>query len=196
MILLLKSIFLGIVIAAPVGPMAILCMNRTLNKGFFSGLATGFGIASADGIYACIVGFGLTAISNFLIAHAKIIHVIGGLLLCYIGIKILLSKQTSSNTKSKSSSDFLSSFFLTLTNPMTVIAFIAVFSGLGIGTTHPDFIRAITIIFGIFLGSFFWWLTLSMTITIVHHRIESELTKWVNLISGLIILGFGLWMIF
>lgn len=194
MILLLKSIMLGFVVAAPVGPMALLCMSRVLSKGFFSGLITGLGIASADGVYACIVGFGLSAVSNFLIAHTKIIHIMGGLLLCYIGIKIFLSKQASNNGKPKSSGDYFSSFFLTLTNPMTIVAFIALFSGLGVGTTHPDILHAFTTIIGIFLGSLLWWLVLVTTVMIIHHKVESKFTQWVNVISGLIIAGFGFWM--
>jgi len=193
--LIIKAIIIGFSIAAPVGPMAILCINRTLNTGFLIGIITGLGIATADAVYGCIVGFGLTAVSNYLITHKTIIHIIGGLILCYLGIKILFSKPQSKVAEPKISGNYLSAFFSTLMNPMTIIAYIAVLSGIGIGITNPDVLHAIAVVLGIFVGSSIWWLILSTAVTVARRKTNPTVTRGINILSGLIILGFGVWII-
>jgi threonine/homoserine/homoserine lactone efflux protein len=198
MLLLLKSIFMGIAIVAPIGPIAILCINRTLKYGFLAGAITGIGVATADGLYGCISGFGLTFLSNFLVSHQFIIRVIGGILLCYLGVRAFFKAQISDSVKSNKKTytgDCISAFILTLTNPMTIIIFIGVFAGMGVGSTYTGYTHAIIIVAGIFLGSLLWYLILSSLISILHKKINTGIMRWINRISGIIIVAFGIFAI-
>src|SRR5690348_5648959 len=135
----LKGLILGFSIAAPVGPIGVLCIRKTLQFGRFSGLFSGLGAAAADAIYAVIAGFGLTFVSNFLLAGQYWFQLIGGVFLLYLGWKTFVAKpEEQSNHLSHSNllHDFASTFFLTLTNPMTILSFLAVFAGLGLSRTQ------------------------------------------------------------
>jgi threonine/homoserine/homoserine lactone efflux protein len=195
--LFLKGLILGFAIAAPVGPIGILCIQRSLHDGFRVGLMTGMGAALADGTYGLIAGFGLTAVSSLLITHQFWIRIIGGLFLLYLGLKLIL--KPIQERKPAGSSDrspwhaFGTTYLLTLTNPATILSFVAVFAGLGLGTTNPDLIQAIILVTGIIIGSALWWLFLSGGVAfILHKRINSSFMKIINWISGGIILVFGL----
>lgn len=134
----MKGLIIGFAIAAPVGPIGILCIQRSLHNGFKIGLMTGLGAAFADGTYGLIAGFGLTAFSSVLISYQFWIRLLGGLFLVYLGIKLFLmpAKEKSANNPDKSIwHAFGSTYFLTLTNPATILLFVAVFAGLGLGTT-------------------------------------------------------------
>ena len=132
--LFFKGFIIGFSIAAPVGPIGILCIQRTLAGSNIQGLVTGLGAATADAIYGFIAAFGLTFISRFLVEHSVWFRVIGGLFLCYLGIRAFLSKpqnQAVSVTNRNTLSSYGTTFFLTLTNPMTILFFAGVFAGLG-----------------------------------------------------------------
>lgn len=192
-----KGLLIGFAIAAPVGPIGILCIQRSLHDGFKIGFMTGVGAALADGTYGLIAGFGLTAISSLLIAQQFWIRMIGGLFLLYLGIKLILKpprEKSAKTTYDKSSLHACgTTFLLTLANPATILSFIAVFAGLGLGTIHPDFIHALILVLGITLGSAAWWLSLSSFIAfILHKRVSSSFMKSVNWIAGAILFGFGL----
>ncbi len=138
--LFLKGLVIGLAIAAPVGPISVLCIQRSLSDGFKIGFMTGIGAALADGTYGLIAGFGLTTISSMLVAQQFWIRIIGGLFLLYLGIKTFLtSPRQQSTTKNSEKSSWhacATSYFLTMTNPITILSFIAVFAGLGFnGTT-------------------------------------------------------------
>lgn len=191
----LKGFLMGLAIAAPVGPIGILCIQRSLHQGFKIGFMTGMGAAIADGTYGLIVGFGFTALSSMLIAQQYWIRIAGGLFLIYLGIRLLLTRSNSTsvmnNSKNSSYHAFITTYFLTLTNPMTILSFIAILAGLGLGT-NTDYKHAITLIMGITLGSASWWLFLSAgTSFIFHKRISSFTMQMINGISGIIILTFG-----
>ncbi|MCX7124616.1 MAG: LysE family transporter [Gammaproteobacteria bacterium] len=195
--LFLKGLIIGFAIAAPVGPIGLLCIHRSLTNGFKMGLMTGLGAALADGVYGCVAGFGLTAISSLLISHQLWIRAIGGLFLIYFGIKLFLTKsndQSSNNNSEKSSVHACATtFFLTLTNPMTILSFVAIFAGLGIGTAHPNFNHAAMMVMGVVLGSALWWVILSGGVAFfLHKRINTTLLKMINRLSGTIILLFGI----
>lgn len=195
MILLFKSILMWMAIVASIGPIGLLCINRTLKYGFWAGIITGLGVSVADAIYGCVSGFGLTFISNFLISHQFVIRLVGGLFLCYLGFKIFFKAATSTSiaeNKKTYVGDFLSAFILTLTNPMTIITFIAVFASMGIGSVYTGYNHAVVIIAGIFFGSLLWYLILSSLVSIAHKRINAEIMKWINRISGIIIIVFGI----
>jgi threonine/homoserine/homoserine lactone efflux protein len=162
--LLLKGLIIGFAIAAPVGPIGVLCIQRSLHDGFRIGLMTGMGAAFADGTYGLIAGFGLTAISSILVAQQYWIRIIGGVFLLYLGMKILLTlpreRAAKDNSDRSSWHAFVTTYFLTVTNPMTILSFVAIFAGLGLGTTHIAYSDAILLVTGITLGSAIWWLLL------------------------------------
>lgn len=192
---LLKGIAVGFSIAAPVGPIGMLCIRRTLSHGRLSGLFSGLGAAAADTIYGAIAALGISTISNFLISAQFSLRLIGGVFLFYLGIKTFLSKPPEKSAgvgKNSIVSDFLSSFFLTMTNPMTILAFVAVFAGLGLGEMGGHYLSAGTLIFGVFLGSAIWWLILSEGVTLFRKKISHSVLRWVNHIAGIIIAIFGI----
>jgi threonine/homoserine/homoserine lactone efflux protein len=194
-LLLIEGLIIGFSIAAPVGPIGVLCIRRTLTEGRASGLVSGLGAATADAIYGCIAGFGIAFISNFLVSQQIWLRLIGGAFLCYLGIKTFLSKpseQTESNKRNSLIGAYVSTFFLTITNPMTIISFAAIFAGLGLAGTGGNYLSAGLLVMGVFIGSAMWWLLLSGSVGIFRERFDNNKLKWVNIISGLIITVFGL----
>jgi threonine/homoserine/homoserine lactone efflux protein len=146
---------MGFSIAAPVGPIGVLCIRRTLSEGRRAGLLTGLGAATADAVYGCVAGFGLVFISRVLVSHRIWLRFFGGLFLCYLGIKTFLAKpaqQVPSIERSGLISAYVSTFFLTLTNPMTIVSFVGIFAGLGLAS-GGDWVSATALVFGVFLGS-------------------------------------------
>jgi len=192
--LILKGLILGFSIAAPVGPIGIICIRRTLSDGRVAGLMAGLGAASADAIYGSVAGFGITLISNFLVSQQILFKLFGGLFLCYLGIKTFRTKPGSiveDHYNKGNSSIYLTTFFLTLTNPMTIISFAAIFSGLGIVDTSTNYSSALLLIIGVFLGSATWWGLLSTITGSIRSKFNIVSMQWVNRFSGLIILSFG-----
>ena len=192
---LLRGLAIGFSIAAPVGPIGVLCIRRTLAEGRRSGLVSGLGAATADAVYGCIAGFGLVFISNFMVSQQVWLRLIGGVFLCYLGIKTLLAKpaEQAASIKGKGLiSAYASTFLLTLTNPMTIISFAAIFAGLGLAGTRGNYGAAGILVLGVFCGSALWWLILSGGVGLFRTRFNPVSLRWVNRISGLIITGFGL----
>lgn len=195
--LFLKGIIIGFAIAAPVGPIGILCIQRSLHDGFKVGLMTGLGAALADGTYGLIAGFGLTAVSSFLVAHQFWIRIVGGIFLLYLGIKLILVSPQSSKKRNYDNSPwhaFGSTFVLTLSNPATILSFIAIFAGMGLGTISPNFASAVVFVSGIIFGSAAWWLILSGGVAFVlHHMLGNSSMRVINWFSGAIIILFGIY---
>ncbi len=192
---LLRGLIIGFSIAAPVGPIGVLCIRRTLTEGRVSGFVSGLGAATADAIYGGIAGFGLAFISTFLVGQQLWLHLIGGAFLCYLGIKTLLAKPTEQEASAKGNGiigNYASTFFLTLTNPMTIISFVAIFAGLGLANTSSDYASAGILVLGVFMGSALWWFFLSGGVGLFREKFDRRGLKWVNIISGAIIMGFGL----
>ena len=196
---LLKGIIIGFSIAAPVGPIGILCIRRTLAEGRIIGFVSGLGAATADALYGCVAAFGLTFISNFLVSQQVWFRLIGGIFLCYLGVKTFLS-QPSEKLASGSHQGLLnaygSTFFLTLTNPMTILSFAAIFAGLGLANTGGDYPSAGLTVLGVFIGSACWWLFLSGSVSLFRTRFQLSGLRWVNRISGAIITVFGIIALF
>jgi threonine/homoserine/homoserine lactone efflux protein len=191
----MKGLIMGFSIAAPVGPIGILCIRRTLAEGRVSGFVTGLGAATADGLYGCVAGFGLTLISGFLIHHQGGFRMAGGLFLCYLGLRTFLARPAESSAPSRGDSllgHYVSTFFLTLTNPMTILAFAAIFAGLGMASGGGNYVSAGVLVFGVFLGSTLWWFILSSGVGLFRKRFSLQALRWINRISGLVILAFGL----
>ena len=195
---LLKGVIIGFSIAAPVGPIGLLCIRRTLAEGRTVGLVSGLGAATADAIYGCIAGFGLTFISTLLISQQVWFRVIGGLFLCYLGFKAFLStpaEQMASAKRNGLMGAYASTFFLTLTNPMTILSFAAIFAGLGVASTSGNYVSAGVLVLGVFSGSAFWWLLLSTGAAVFRAKFNLRELKWVNRISGILIMLFGLYVL-
>jgi threonine/homoserine/homoserine lactone efflux protein len=192
---LLKGIVMGLSIAAPVGPIGVLCIRRTLAEGRLPGLLTGLGAATADAVYGCVAGFGITVVSSLLISQQTRLGLLGGLFLCYLGVRTLWSKPAEQAAKATSTGllgSYSSTFLLTLTNPMTIISFAAIFSGLGIVNANQSHLSAAILVLGVFTGSATWWLVLSSLVSLFRARLDNPgALRWINIISGLIILGVG-----
>jgi threonine/homoserine/homoserine lactone efflux protein len=193
--IILKGIIMGFSIAAPVGPIGVLCIRRTISNGRLSGLVSGLGAASADGLYGCVAAFGLTLISSFLVSQQFWLRLIGGAFLCYLGVKTLIShpaEQAASTSSTSIRGDYLSTFFLTVTNPMTILSFAAVFAGMGLAAAGGGYNTAGLLVLGVVMGSALWWLCLSGIVGIFRQKFNTTSLVWVNRISGLIIIGFGM----
>jgi len=192
--LFIKGFVIGFSIAAPVGPIGILCIQLTLSGGNVQGLVTGLGAATADAVYGFIAAFGLTFISNFLVDQSIWFRTIGGLFLCYLGIRAFLRKpqeQTVSVANSNHLSAYGTTFFLTLTNPMTILFFAGIFAGLGIVNESIHYASAGLMVIGVFSGSGAWWLLLSGATGIFRDKISKGKLALVNKISGIVIVTFG-----
>ena len=191
---LLRGLIIGFSIAAPVGPIGVLCIRRTLADGRAAGLISGLGAASADAVYGCVAGFGLTFVSNFLVSQQLWLSLIGGLFLCYLGIKTFLSKpseQAASVASRGLPGAYASTFLLTLTNPMTILSFAAIFAGLGLADSSGNYASAGMLVLGVFLGSSLWWLLLSGGAGFFREKFNADAMHWVNRISGAVITVFG-----
>jgi threonine/homoserine/homoserine lactone efflux protein len=159
------------------------------------GLVTGLGAASADGVYGCIAGLGITLVSGFLIAQANWIRLAGGLFLAYLGIIAILSRPAVQTAVAGGMSllrAYTSTFFLTLSNPIPILSFAAIFTGLGAGLSAGNYSSVAIVVLGIFTGSASWWLLLSTSVGLLRNKVTPAVLLWVNRISGFAILVFAI----
>lgn len=190
----IKGFIIGISIAAPVGPIGVLCIRRTMAYGKVSGFVSGLGAATADGIYGMVAGFGLTAVTNLLLSGQAALKLAGGLFLIYLGGRIFFSSVEQQGAEAKRAglvSDYFSTLMLTVTNPMTILSFTAVFAGLGI-SAGTDYSTAFALVGGVITGSAAWWLILSGIAGYFAERFDHSCMSIVNRLSGLIVSGFGI----
>lgn len=190
-----KGLIVGFLIATPLGAIGMLCIQRTLNYGKLHGIFSGLGAATADALYSIVAAFGLTFISNFLLEEQIFFRLFGGILLCCIGAQIFLSKNTQQVTSGNNSSlvgDYVSTLFLTLANPMTFLAFAAVFAGMGVVDISGRYISACLLVAGVFVGSTLWWLALSTVAGMFAGKLTCRKLTWLNRTSGAVIAGFGI----
>jgi threonine/homoserine/homoserine lactone efflux protein len=190
-----KGLILGFAIAAPVGPIGVLCIRRSLADGERAGFATGLGAATADALYGCVAAFGLTAVSDYLLKQKFWLGLFGGLFLCYLGGRTFLTKASDRPAVASGkglAGAYLSTFLLTVTNPMTILSFVAVFAGLGLATSS-NYVTAASLVAGVFIGSALWWLLLSGGSALFRARVGPSLMTWVNRASGVIIFVLGLY---
>ncbi len=192
----LRGLLIGFSIAAPVGPIGVLCIRRTLAEGRAYGLVSGLGAATADATYGLVAGFGLTFISTFLVDQGIWLRLIGGLFLLYLGVRTFTSRPAmASSSEAKRDKSLLAAYAstlgLTLTNPATILSFTMVFAGLGLATGSSDYVDATLLVLGVFLGSASWWLLLSGAVSLLRSRFNYAGLWWVNRVSGIIITSFG-----
>ncbi len=189
-----EGILVGFSIAAPVGPIGVLCIRRALAEGRAAGLVSGLGAATADAVYGCIAGLGLSFISNFLVNQQMWLRLVGGVFLCFLGFKTCMAKPASQAAAARGQGIlgfYVSALFLTLTNPMTILSFVAIFAGLGVASGSGGYAAALMLVGGVFVGSALWWLGLSLGVGMLRTRVNPQVLQWVNRISGVIIAGFG-----
>lgn len=191
MALFLKSTAIGVVIAAPVGPMALLCMQRTLRDGAAAGLPFGLGIAAADATYAAVAGFGLSAITQVLLSAAGPLQLVGGLVLIVLGLHIARSRPSrEAKATTTSAAGFLTAYGLTLANPPTILSFAAVFASL---SALPSADEALTFTTGVFVGSLAWWMALTFVVLRLARTLSPGRLVWLNRVSGLALAAIGGW---
>ena len=190
--LFFRGLILGLAIAAPVGPIGLLCIRRSLSYGTVAGLLSGLGAATADGVYGAIAAFGLAFISDFLTDQTQWLGIIGGLFLCYLGITTFLSKPADKPAEISRTGligAYLSTLGLTLTNPATILSFVLLFAGFA--PTELGYGQAVVMVGGVFLGSALWWLLLSSGVSRLRHWLTPGRLVWVNRMFGVLITGFG-----
>ncbi len=193
----LKGLVIGFVASIPLGPVGVLSIQRTINKGRLSGVVSGTGAAFVDTLYATIAVLGLGYIINFVEQQQLYIQIIGGSVLIFLGIKIFRTnpiKQLRRHRKSKSKliEDFISIVFLTLSNPLGVFLFVAAFAGIGVVSSNANHLSIVFIILGVFIGAVFWWFLLSSLVDLFRAKFRLKQLWWVNKIAGLAIFIFGI----
>ncbi len=212
MSLLLKGLIVGFCLAAPVGPIAALCVQRTISKRWVSGLVSGLGAAVADAFYGAVAAFGATIVSEFLIAERAWMQRVGGVILLFMGLRLFLMKpagderpgsvevelEPARNARKPESNgrgltgDFFSTFLLTLTNPMTFVAFAAVFATMGIGAVRGQPILTAELVGGVFLGSQLWWTILCAGSHALRRHFDYHKLALINRGTGIFVIGVGL----
>lgn len=189
--LLLRGLIAGFVIAAPVGPVNVVCMQRALLNGWRAGVRAGFGSAAADTLYGAVAGFSISLVIDFLVRELFWIRLWGGILLVVIGAVYFFKEPAERDDPKNGSANFRVTFFLTLTNPTTVLSFIAVLAALGLGH-HSDGWRTVFLVAGIFSGSMLWWIILSSVVSRLRGRASGRTLRWMHRAGGLAIGGFGI----
>jgi threonine/homoserine/homoserine lactone efflux protein len=194
--LFLRGIAAGFAISAPVGPVNVLCVSRTITKGWRAGVVSGFGAASADTFYGAIAGFSISIVIGFLIREQSKLRLFGGILLVLLGIWYYFKRPeplSKRGADSSDHSDVVTTFLLNLTNPTTVLSFLAVLAVLGLSGQRPAWLTLI-MIGGIFVGSMVWWLILTGITNHFRERFNDRAMLWMNRIGGIAIGAFGVVM--
>lgn len=204
----LRGLALGLAIAAPVGPIGVLCIRRTLADGRLIGFVTGLGAATADAFYGAVAAFGISAVPLLLSGARLWIHLLGAVIIAWLGARTMLAKPNIPITSTAVSgaevasisrrgwrlgSAWLTTLGLTLTNPTTILSFAAVFAGVGLASANAPVAIASATVAGVFLGSALWWLILSFGVSLARARLTGGAMRWVNRLSGVTLFGFAVY---
>ena len=194
---IIKGLIVGFLASVPLGPVGVLCIQRTINKGRISGIFSGMGAATVDAFFALVAAFGLTFIINFIEEQQFYIQLIGGAVLIFLGIRIFKAnpiKQIRRQRKKKNKlvEDYISVLLLTLSNPLAVFLFVAAFAGIGIVGPNDGILKSWLIVLGVFGGAMIWWFTLTFLINVFRKKFRLKQLWWINKIAGLIIIVFGI----
>jgi threonine/homoserine/homoserine lactone efflux protein len=192
-----KGFIVGLMVSIPLGPIGVLCIQRTLNKGRRSGFFSGLGAAAADTIFAIIAGFGITFIISFIREQQLYFQIIGGIIVIFLGIHIFYTNpvrqlRMQRMNRNKLSQDFFTVFLLTITNPMAVFFFLAMFAGINIGDESLSLFDMSNLVLGVFSGAAAWWFTLSAIVNLLRHRFRLKIIWWMNKVAGVIIFLLGI----
>lgn len=198
LLLFFKGILIGFSVAAPVGPIGILCIRRTLSNQKILAILTGLGSASADAFYGSIAAFSLAGIADFLTNHDFYLRFFGGFLVAWIGFSVIASPPFKNENKLKERDSslhaFTSAFALTMSNPITLVVFAAAFTAMGISPFYQSFSQASLLVTGVFIGACCWWITLITIIHFLKHKLSKQQLLWINRFSGIILIGFSLYI--
>lgn len=191
-----RGVVIGFSLAAPVGPIGVLTIRRTLAHGRLTGFISGLGTATADALYGLIGALGLTSLTTLLTAQSGWLGLIGGGFLCYLGVRTFMARPAALEGGSEQptlglAGAYVSALGLTLTNPATILAFAVIFAGLNADMTAGSAAAAVVVVAGVFVGSAAWWLVLSTVTNWLRGRLNATALVWINRLSGVVILGFG-----
>lgn len=192
----LRGILIGLLASIPLGPIGVLCIQRTLSKKHKSGFISGLGAASADTIYSAIAFFSLSVVMSFIENNMTLIKVIGGLCVVIVGVNIFLTNpavQIRRNRAGKSSlwQDYISVFFITFANPAFILIFVALFAAFGLNTDSVSMANGVLMIVGVFVGGSLWWFTLTFIVNLLRKKFRPRHLLWINRISGAVIVLLG-----
>lgn len=194
------GILIGVLVAAPVGPVNVLCIQRAIERGFWGGLAAGLGAMLGDGLIALFAGLGVGAISGAIEHHRQAIQIVGGLALLIFGVVMYVAPPRLADVRSEADSaaslrdyawDIPKTFFLTITNPGAVLGLFAIFGGISTFVEVHSYVDVLTMVASIMGGSLMWWLGLSHLIGRLRHRFSSEMLARTNHVAGVLLVGFG-----
>lgn len=196
---LVKGAVIGFCVAAPVGPIGLLCIRTSITHGRLRGLACGLGAATADAAYGLVAALGLTAVTQLLLAHRSSIQTVGGAFLVLLGVKLALARPPAStgNLAGQGShrGAYATTFLLTMANPATILSFIGIFAGVGISVDRSGSAAAVPLVVGVFLGSALWWVLLSAGASWLGGKLHPERLRLINVLSGIAIAAFGVWQL-
>lgn len=197
LMLLLKGILIGFLVSIPLGPIGILVIQRTVNKSRLAGLMSGMGAALSDTLYAVVAGFSLTFIIDFIRENELLFQAFGALVVLALGIHIFFKNPVTDLRRNRLKGnthfqDIISSFLVTISNPLTVFVFLAVFTSSGVAINMENPYHSFFVILGIFSGAFIWWFSLSGIVSLVKHKINLRILWWINKAAGIIIVLFVL----
>lgn len=188
-----RGFVIGLTVAMAIGPMSVLTMRRTITHGRLYGLVSGLGIATADATYGAVAAFGLTAVTSALVGARTALGLVGGVFLVWLAIRTLRARPaaTAATTEDRPGlpGAYVSTYGLTMTNPMTILWFAAIFSGFGLA--GGGLLDAVVLTVGVFLGSSLWWVVLTTAVGLLRTRLTPAVLVWINRISGAVLLGFG-----
>lgn len=196
--LLARGIAIGLVVAAPIGPVNLICIRRTLSGGFLRGFLSGMGAALGDGIFACIAAFGFTAAMDWMVSFSDWLQIGGGLFLIALGVRTFMAHphiegDDGGSQKSALAKVFATTFLLTITNPATMLGFFAIFSGFaGFTPQNSDFATAATLVGAVVGGSIFWWACITGFVSLFRRRMNDRMLELLNHIAGVLIVLFGI----
>jgi threonine/homoserine/homoserine lactone efflux protein len=195
---LLKGLLVGVIIAVPAGPVGVICIRRTIFNGRLAGFVSGLGAASADAVFGIIAGFGLTFVSDLLLGYQEWLRLGGAGFLLYVGTSALRSDPLAGTRSQRDPedlfTDYISTFALTITNPITILAFVAIFAGIGFTGDEATLARAAILVLGVWLGSLLWWAGLAFGAGMLRLSFQRQHLVWINRGSGgiLVLSGVGL----
>lgn len=198
-IYLFKGMLVGLMVSIPLGPMGVLIIQKTLHKGALSGFIAGMGAASADFFYASLAAFGLGFVINVIQTHELLLQIIGGIFLIVIGLKIYFDNPIRQIHRKRSGrvsrkgllGDYVSLFFLTVSNPITIVVFMAVFAGMSVFTEDSSLLGELFVVIGVLFGGGVWWYTLSTLVNIFRKKFRLRVLVTINRVSGLVIAILG-----
>ena len=190
--LFIQGLVVGFLVSVPLGPIGVFVIQRTVNKSRSAGIYSGMGAATSDTFYAIVAGFSLTIIIDFIRQHQMVFQIVGALILMALGFYLFFKNPVRDLRRNKQRGathfqDYLSSFLITVANPLVIFVFIAVFASSGLVLNVEKPYQALLVIGGVFMGACSWWFTLSGLVSLFKHRINLRVLWWFNKSAGIMV---------